>query len=192
MAYPYGAFLRKPVGPVGTQSRNTSTGKCEQFSYRETRPRLAVFCKNLRMTEERWGEQWNVGDRIRYHHPDPSRHQTVEGTIVDKSWGRDGGEPIYHFTVVADGETSGWIVGPRNIQSATGEFPVEGARQRGDANPHPDMPPHADDEPNPSDTAAALKFPEPFPEKTGFGSLDAENQKEWRKDKARWEKEHGL
>jgi hypothetical protein len=66
---------------------------------------LAVFGKNLAMNEERWGEQWNVGDRVRYHHPDPSRNQTVEGTIVDKSWGREGGEPIYHFTVVADGET---------------------------------------------------------------------------------------
>lgn len=31
-------------------------------------------------------------------------------------------------------------------------------------------------------------YPEPFPEKTGFPPLDSDNQKEWRKDKAKWEK----
>lgn len=142
------------------------------------------------MNEERLGEQWNVGDRVRYQHPDPSRHQTVEGTIVNKSWGRDAGQPIYHFTVIADGETLGWVVGPRNIQHPTGESPVA-VRERG-SDTHPQMPPQADREPIAANTPEPLKFPEPFPEKSGFGPLDAENQKEWRKDKARWEKERGL
>jgi hypothetical protein len=34
-------------------------------------------------------------------------------------------------------------------------------------------------------------FPDPPPEKTGFGPLDSDNYKEWLKDKRRWEAEHG-
>lgn len=40
--------------------------------------------------------------------------------------------------------------------------------------------------------AGPVPFPEPFPEKTGFGPIDADNAKEWRKDKAKWEREHGT
>lgn len=31
-------------------------------------------------------------------------------------------------------------------------------------------------------------YPEPFPKRTGFGPMDADEEKEWRKDKAKWEK----
>ena len=34
------------------------------------------------------------------------------------------------------------------------------------------------------------QHPEPFPKKTGFGPEDAEDQKQWRRDKAKWEKEN--
>ena len=35
-------------------------------------------------------------------------------------------------------------------------------------------------------------FPTPYPEDTGFGPLDYDNAKEWRKDKAKWEAIHGA
>ena len=34
-------------------------------------------------------------------------------------------------------------------------------------------------------------FPEPRPEETGFGPLDADNFKEWNRARRRWEAEHG-
>lgn len=139
------------------------------------------------MSEERLGEEWNTGDRIRYPHPNPSSPRTVEGTIVDKTWGRERGTAIYHFTVRADGETETWVIGPRVIQPATGA-PIAASSETAPA-------PNADAQANDnlsqgSDTATPMEYPEPFPEKTGFGPLDADNQREWRKDKARWEKKN--
>ncbi|TLM83647.1 hypothetical protein FDW83_09310 [Pseudarthrobacter sp. NamE2] len=139
------------------------------------------------MSEERHGEKWNIGDRIRYPHPNPDSRRTVEGTILDKTWGRESGTPIYHFTVKADGETETWVIGPNVIQPATGAptpASVETAAAP-DANAQP-----SDNLSHGSETAAPVEYPEPFPEKTGFGPLDADNQREWRKDKARWEKEN--
>jgi hypothetical protein len=34
-------------------------------------------------------------------------------------------------------------------------------------------------------------FPDPYPTSTAFGPLDSDNAKEWRKDKRKWEEEHG-
>lgn len=139
------------------------------------------------MSEERLGEKWNVGDRIRYPHPNPSNRGTVEGTIVDKTWGRDKGTAIYNFTVRADGERDTWVIGPHVIQHATGE-PTANASETSPATEVDTQP--ADSLHQSPETVAPMEYPEPFPEKTGFGPLDADNQREWRKDKARWEKEN--
>ena len=37
------------------------------------------------------------------------------------------------------------------------------------------------------DQIEAAEYPEPVPEETGFGPMDSDNRKEWRKDKAKWE-----
>lgn len=34
-------------------------------------------------------------------------------------------------------------------------------------------------------------YPHPFPVSSGFSPLDSDDRKEWRKDKAKWEAEHG-
>ena len=34
-------------------------------------------------------------------------------------------------------------------------------------------------------------FPEPKPEKTGFGPMDSDDLKEWQKARRRWVTEHG-
>ena len=37
------------------------------------------------------------------------------------------------------------------------------------------------------DMIEAADYPEPAPAATGFGPMDSDNRKEWRKDKAKWE-----
>ncbi|MFJ6003883.1 hypothetical protein [Arthrobacter sp. NPDC092385] len=71
------------------------------------------------MNEQRRGEQWHPGNRIRYVHP--GRSQLVEGEIKERSWGRDRGKPIYLFTVVADGEEDSYVIGPERVQPVTDE-----------------------------------------------------------------------
>ncbi|SOC53577.1 hypothetical protein SAMN05660748_4502 [Blastococcus aggregatus] len=44
---------------------------------------------------------------------------------------------------------------------------------------------------NPTPELDGEPFPEPYPQSTGFGPMDSDDAKEWRKAKAKWEKEHG-
>jgi hypothetical protein len=68
------------------------------------------------MSEERRGEQWLAGMRVKVwnRYETPSRMRL--GTIVDRSWGRDKGAPIYWFTVEMDGIEGGWVFGPSELQ----------------------------------------------------------------------------
>jgi hypothetical protein len=68
--------------------------------------------------EQRWGDKWKREDRVRvfdhYHEPGVVR----DGTIKDKSWGRDRGKPIWWFTVEFDGfPGEGWVFGPGQINA---------------------------------------------------------------------------
>ncbi|ASN20120.1 hypothetical protein [Arthrobacter sp. YN] len=146
------------------------------------------------MNEERWGEQWKIGQRIRYSHPDPDRNEIVDGVIKDRHWGRDKGEPIFHFSVLADNETDQWIVDPKHIQpdekdASSGDT----ADHDVDAGPQQIKLPPPELSPAPKNqTSADGGFPEPRPEKSGFGPDDAEEEKQWRKRKAVWARERGL
>lgn len=136
------------------------------------------------MEETRWGEEWNIGDRVRYGHPDPGRTDFVEGAIKDKSWGREKGKPIYLFLVRADGEETDWVIGPDRLQAITDEpLPVPPRRPQA-AKAMPDA--VTTDE-------TGSKYPVPPPEDSGFSPLDSDNWKEWRRDKRRWEaaQQHG-
>ena len=70
------------------------------------------------MSEERWGEKWHVGDRIRYGHP--VRDQLVEGEIKDRKWTRIN-KDAYNFIVLADGEDKTYVIGSDRVQPVTDE-----------------------------------------------------------------------
>lgn len=38
------------------------------------------------------------------------------------------------------------------------------------------------------DQVESPEYPEPKPQRTGFGPMDSDDEKEWRKDKAKWER----
>ncbi|MHA7241469.1 hypothetical protein [Arthrobacter sp. TMS1-12-1] len=71
------------------------------------------------MSEERWGEKWHVGDRIRYGHP--RRDQIVEGEIKKREWTRIKKKDAYNFTVLADGENETYVIGADRVQPVTDE-----------------------------------------------------------------------
>ncbi|WP_157371508.1 hypothetical protein [Angustibacter sp. Root456] len=68
------------------------------------------------MPEERWGEKWQVGDRVTVwnHYEEPSRLR--HGVIVNRSWGRERGKPIYWFTLQLEGVEGTWVFGPGALQ----------------------------------------------------------------------------
>jgi hypothetical protein len=68
--------------------------------------------------EPRWGDEWKPGDRVRvfdhYHEPGAVR----DGTIRDRSWGRDRGKPIWRFTVdLDDFPGEGWVFEPGQLNA---------------------------------------------------------------------------
>ncbi|WGX94516.1 hypothetical protein [Nocardioides sp. L-11A] len=73
------------------------------------------------MTEERRGEQWHTGMRVRVWNRYEEPGQWRIGTIVDRSWGRDRGAPIYRFTVEMDGVEGDWVFEPGQLHSPTDE-----------------------------------------------------------------------
>lgn len=131
------------------------------------------------MEEERWGEEWHIGDRIRYRHP--ALNYLVEGVIKNRSWGRDKGKPIYHFTVLADGENESFVIGPAGVLPITS-----------DPLPSPPSPKNEDAVDQASPQSADSGYPVPQPERTGFGPVDSDNMKEWNKDRRKWERDQEL
>ena len=71
------------------------------------------------MSEERWGEKWRIGDRIRYGHP--ARNQIVEGEIKERSWTRINKKAAFQFRVLADGEDKTYVIGADRVQPVTDE-----------------------------------------------------------------------
>jgi hypothetical protein len=65
--------------------------------------------------EERWGEEWKPGMRVRVFHARGTPPDWHVGTIVDRSWGRERGKPIYRFTVQLDGIDGTWIFNPGQL-----------------------------------------------------------------------------
>lgn len=68
-----------------------------------------------RMDEERRGEQWREGMRVQVWNRYEKPGQIRVGKIIDRSWGRDKGAPIYWFTVKMDGVEDSWVFGPGEL-----------------------------------------------------------------------------
>ncbi|MCA1218845.1 hypothetical protein [Streptomyces sp. 8L] len=53
--------------------------------------------------------------RVRVWNRYEERPQIREGTIRERSWGRDRGKPIYWFSVKLDGIEGTWVFGPGEL-----------------------------------------------------------------------------
>lgn len=73
------------------------------------------------MTEDRRGEEWHAGMRVRVWNGYEQPGQWRNGTIVDRSWGRDRGEPIYRFTVEMEGVEGRWVFEPGQLHAPENE-----------------------------------------------------------------------
>lgn len=62
--------------------------------------------------EQRWGEEWKPGMRVRVLNRYETPGQMRNGVIVSRSWGRDKGSPIYWFEVRMHGVDGTWVFGP--------------------------------------------------------------------------------
>ncbi|MHA7241392.1 hypothetical protein [Arthrobacter sp. TMS1-12-1] len=134
------------------------------------------------MNEERRSGGFKVTNRVVYTHRDPKRRDRVLGTIVDQKWGRDSRHlPIWHFLVVADGETDRWVADPEYLQLATPELIAEIAQAPA---PQPSKEEAAPKTDTPSDPDA---FDEDPPEDTGPGYAAEMNA--YRKRKKRHDEE---
>lgn len=64
---------------------------------------------------KRWGEEVQIGTRVRLSNRYETPPRVREGTIVGKSWGRDRGKPIYWFSVEFDDLDGQWVFGPGEV-----------------------------------------------------------------------------
>ena len=69
------------------------------------------------MTEERRGEEWTAGTRVKVWNQHETPGQFREGVIISRSWGRDDRrKPIYWFIVRLDGSLDEYVFGPGQLQ----------------------------------------------------------------------------
>lgn len=69
------------------------------------------------MAEKRWGSEWRPGMRVIVFNKYETPGQKRCGIIVDRSWGRDRGKPIWWFGVKMDNVDGLWAFGPGELRA---------------------------------------------------------------------------
>ncbi|MEU9968019.1 hypothetical protein [Streptomyces malaysiensis] len=75
--------------------------------------------------EKRRGEEWRPGMRVAVCNTKERPARYREGRIVDRSWGREGGRPIYRFSVQLDNVEGQYIFNPEELRAPDPDLPAD-------------------------------------------------------------------